>query len=239
MIPAAFNFRDLSEEVAGDGLLAPGRVFRSDLMTRLDTGAAHRHLESLDVGLVIDLRTSGELDTDGSLPPTDSLRVEHRSLLDEVWSWDDERNADHRYFLRDRTIHMYERHGDRIIDVIRSVGSSDRAAVVHCTAGKDRTGTVSSALLGLLGAEPDRIVADYARSSAAMARLVEWYRADLDDPGPIGERERVLLERGAAPDTMEGVVAHVVDVYGSFAAWGRANGFTDDEREELQRRLRA
>jgi protein-tyrosine phosphatase len=47
-------------------------------------------------------------------------------------------------------------------------------AVVHCSAGKDRTGIV---LLSLLGIADEVIVADYTLSAPAMHRFVMWLQA--------------------------------------------------------------
>ena len=41
--------------------------------------------------------------------------------------------------------------------------------LVHCTAGKDRTGVAIALLLDAVGAERDAVVADYAASEANLS----------------------------------------------------------------------
>lgn len=48
--------------------------------------------------------------------------------------------------------------------------------VVHCAAGKDRTGLLTALVLGLVGVG-DEVVADYARSGLATDRFVAFWRA--------------------------------------------------------------
>ena len=48
-------------------------------------------------------------------------------------------------------------------------GLRRRAVLVHCTAGKDRTGVAIALLLDAVGADRDAIVADYAASEANLS----------------------------------------------------------------------
>ncbi|WP_030238568.1 tyrosine-protein phosphatase [Streptomyces sp. NRRL S-350] len=60
------------------------------------------------------------------------------------------------------------------------------AVLLHCAAGKDRTGLLTALLLDLLDVPADRIVADYARTTDALpqifAGLSERHRSALNDP---------------------------------------------------------
>ncbi|MEV6977403.1 tyrosine-protein phosphatase [Kitasatospora sp. NPDC093806] len=57
--------------------------------------------------------------------------------------------------------------------------------LLHCAAGKDRTGLVTALLLDLLGVPAEEIVADYARTTAALPQIFEGlavrYRSALND----------------------------------------------------------
>ncbi|MFG3225523.1 tyrosine-protein phosphatase [Kitasatospora sp. NPDC048194] len=61
------------------------------------------------------------------------------------------------------------------------------AVLLHCAAGKDRTGLLTALLLDLLDVPVERIVADYARTADALpeifANLAERHRTALNRPG--------------------------------------------------------
>jgi hypothetical protein len=51
---------------------------------------------------------------------------------------------------------------DRIAAALRAVARAERAVLVHCAGGRDRTGMISAMLLQIAGATDDAIVEDYA-----------------------------------------------------------------------------
>ncbi|MEV8254233.1 tyrosine-protein phosphatase [Rhodoglobus sp. NPDC076762] len=53
-----------------------------------------------------------------------------------------------------------------------AIASSTPGTLVHCSAGRDRTGMISALVLGNAGVEPDAVAADYATSVHAMATIV-------------------------------------------------------------------
>lgn len=234
-VPGAFNLRDLGGNPVAGGVIAPGRVYRCDLLHRVDAELGARWLHDHDVRTLIDLRTVGEREGDGFMAASEHLDSLHRGLLDEVWSWEAENEATHDWFLRDRTIEMYERFPDRIARVLRDIADSPAAVLFHCTAGKDRTGVIASALLGVLGATREVIAADYARSTEAMVGIIGWYRDQVPDMVADPEREQRIIDRAATAATMSGVVDEIVRRHGSFAGWAADSGIDD----ELIARLRA
>ena len=50
-----------------------------------------------------------------------------------------------------------------------------RPTVLHCAAGKDRTGVVTALVLGLLGVEDEQIVADYMVTATNMDRITDRF----------------------------------------------------------------
>lgn len=254
-VPGAFNLRDLGGNRVAHGVIARGRVYRCDLLHRVDAEMGAAWLRDHAVRTLIDLRTEGEREGDGFMAASEHLESLHRGLLDEVWSWTAENESSDEWFLRDRTLEMYERHGDRVVRVLEDIASAPSGVLFHCTAGKDRTGVVASALLGVLGADAETIVADYARSTDAMPGIIGWYRdlalAERDADPNVGadapteptdaeeaaELERRIVERAASPATMAGVVAGIEERYGSFAGWSIAHGADDSLAERLSLKL--
>lgn len=241
MVPGSFNFRGMGGLAVSGGMIAAGRVFRSDLLHRADVEDARAVLISLGISRVIDLRTGGERADDGAFPDDAPIEVIHVPVLADVWSWDDERAEAGDHFLRDRTIEMFDGRGEQMITVLRSIAESGGPVVFHCTAGKDRTGAVAAALLGVLGAAPEVIMEDYARSALAMPAMVEWYRSQMAEHHVIGTGDakdhEAILARAALPATMAGLVDHIGERYGSFRGWAAVNGFDDGDVAVLARRL--
>ena len=236
-VPGAFNLRDLGGNEVEGGVIAAGRVYRCDLLHRVDAELGARWLREHGVGTLIDLRTVGEREGDGFMAASEHLDSLHRGLIDEVWSWEAENQASHEWFLRDRTIEMYERFPDRIATVLGDIAAAPANVLFHCTAGKDRTGVIASALLGVLGASRDVIVADYARSTDAMVGIIGWYRALDPDATHDPEREQKIIDRAASPATMAGVVDEIVGRHGSFAGWAADSGIDDDLISALREKL--
>jgi protein-tyrosine phosphatase len=243
-VPGAFNLRDLAATPLAQRAVRPGQVFRSDLLHRIDAQAAHNWLADRTVGLVVDLRTEGERDADGFLATDGSFAVAHVPLMDEVWSWEDERDHDGESFLRDRTIEIFERHPDRIVSVLDLIAEADGPTLFHCTAGKDRTGVVACVLLGVIGAPNETIIADYSASALAMPALMGYYRdlhaqtrggdavAEFDE-----QKAAVLLERAATPFTMSSVLDHLASSEGSLLQWATSRGLADSAVSVLRQRL--
>jgi protein-tyrosine phosphatase len=74
--------------------------------------------------------------------------------------------------------HFVEQQAARFGGVVRMLfDPSRRPAVVHCTAGKDRTGFAVACVLWALGADHEVVVGDYLRTNDLMqARHDRWLR---------------------------------------------------------------
>ena len=125
---------------------------------------------------------------------------------------------------------MLEDAAPQIVGALTALAAPDaRPAVFHCTAGKDRTGLLSALVLSLLGVPEDTVVADYALSGAAMARL----RAKLLVKFPDG---KLLVDAdadaifSADPSNMVALFAHLEERYGSVTGYASAIGVPDDGR---------
>ena len=189
-LEGAVNVRDLGGlPLEGGGTTASGVLVRSANLQALTAGDIERLLE-LGVRVVVDLRTGAELELEGPGPLVADGRIEirHRSLYPEkgqltdvmISRADGERPAVGYYlrYLRDRP--------DSIVGALEDIASADGAVLVHCAAGKDRTGVVVALALAAAGVTREAIVADYVRTGEriseimAQLRASETYRADLE-----------------------------------------------------------
>jgi hypothetical protein len=103
-------------------------------------------------------------------------------------------------------------------------------ALVHCTAGKDRTGVVVAVLLDLLGVDRKLVVADYLATAQRLDQVIERsVRRPSAQANPIDPR---LLE--LVPDGVLDMLA-MLDEHGGAMAWLAAHG----ARPDLAQRLRS
>jgi hypothetical protein len=109
-------------------------------------------------------------------------------------------------------------------------------AVVHCVAGKDRTGLVIGVLLSVLDVPDEDVAADYALSEAGLAAMVRW--AAQHDPAQAAWLERLppqLLE--AKPATMMQLMDWLRNRHGSIAGFLHSIGAGPPTVEGLRSRL--
>jgi protein-tyrosine phosphatase len=233
-LEGAVNVRDLGGlPLAGGGATRPGVLVRADNLQGLsirDVAA----LEALPVKLVVDLRTGEEIQLEGPGPLVGRIEHRNRSLHPE-----DGERTDVYVDDRDeaRLVRMYMRYlrdrPDSVVAALHDVAYGEGASIVHCAAGKDRTGIVVALALSAIGVERNAIVADYAatgeRLKAILARLKSspTYAEDLK-----GVDDDIHIPR---PETMHRVLSLVDDRHGSPAGWLRANGF--DGFDALRARL--
>jgi protein-tyrosine phosphatase len=167
------NARDLG------GLPTPGgatafRVFvRSDNARNL-TAAGWRAAAEYGIATVLDLRSEPECMADP--PPQQGFTHRRLSLFehfdgDEAYrvEWltrlaDAEPAERHRALYREALALDAERFGD----AVGALAAADGGVLVHCVAGKDRTGVLAALLLRLVGVPVEAIEEDYVRSEAPM-----------------------------------------------------------------------
>ena len=158
-LAGVLNMRDLGNyPVAGGGCVRWRALLRSDALHQLDAGGL-AVLADLDLRTVLDLRTEPETRAAPSMLDGLGARVTHVSILrGDLQSLPLDLEAIYRYMVGDCA--------DAIAEAIRALCAADTfPAVVHCSAGKDRTGIVIALVLAVLGVPDEVIAADYALSS--------------------------------------------------------------------------
>jgi protein tyrosine/serine phosphatase len=178
-LTTTFNFRDVGGYVGHEGRpVRWRRLFRSDSLHRLGNGDAQA-FAALGVRTVIDLRRPHEVTRDGRVPEYAGLGYRH--IHPEHQDWDEipyEEEIGVARYLANR-YHDLAEQGVAGISTAIGVIAEEAAApvVVHCVAGKDRTGVVCALTLSVLGVSDEDIAADYALSTEAAVRFTEFLRS--------------------------------------------------------------
>jgi protein tyrosine/serine phosphatase len=234
------NVRDLGGLPTEDGRRTQlGAVVRSDNIRTL-TDEGWRALAAHGVRRIVDLRWPEELAEDQ--PRDVDIEVVHLSVLGEALDAEYMKELDAHLASVDDVADHYawsyvdflERYRERFGRVFAAIADADGTVVVHCVAGKDRTGLVSAMLLRLAGVGHDEIGADYALSADNLApRRQAWFDEARD------EQERAKLAKlvQTPADAMARVVREIEGRYGDVASYLRAAGVTDEQVDRLRDRL--
>lgn len=108
--------------------------------------------------------------------------------------------------------------------------------LVHCHAGKDRTGIVVALLLALIGVPYEVIAADYALSSVCLQRELERWLAE-EAPDDPDERERQRQLQLARPEVMMDTLTYLAARHGGAEAYLQAGGVGAADLAALRERL--
>lgn len=125
-------------------------------------------------------------------------------------------NADDPYdptlSLEQHYIMMLDRNPDLLAAAVGAIADAPTGGVVvHCHAGKDRSGNVVALALSLAGVPAESVAADYAVLDDRMRDNFAEQLALIDDPT---ERRQLAESFTARPETMLAVLKHLEYTYG-------------------------
>lgn len=217
------NLRDVAGLVTDDGRrVRPGVLLRSALPAPDDVvpdGLAW------PPSVVIDLRSPNEL-RDGH--PLEHLDA--RLVNVPLWQALRPGNQDpetlaalYRVVLEDAA-HL-------LIDIVHEVADADGPVLVHCAAGKDRTGVSVALVLRLLGVTYDDVMADYILTEQARAAIdVRLNRHLIEPTVPVSFYV-------VAPEALAGVLEVWDDHPGGVEGWFVDAGGDVAALERLRKRM--
>ncbi|WP_344681764.1 tyrosine-protein phosphatase [Saccharopolyspora taberi] len=221
------NLRDLGGiPLAGGETTSTGVVLRSDAPYHGDRDPEL----TWPPKTVVDLRDPAELNGRGH-PLAAVAEVRSVPLLEDVGDGDPD---DTRHALTHLYEHIVDRAPHRLVEVFRIAVEADGPVLIHCAAGKDRTGVASAMLLGAVGARPDAIVADYVRTDRNMRRVLMRLNGGSLPPGVD---EEMVLQLASTPVEAIELVLSRFDQHGGAAGWLRSHGVRDEEIELWRKRF--
>jgi protein tyrosine/serine phosphatase len=250
-LEGAVNVRDLGGLPTTDGRkIAQARLLRADNLQELSPADIAKLVLGIGVTTVVDLRSSNELKSEGPAPldAVAGVRHAHHPVLPELGSNTDmiadalltRANQDKSRYPDDPVCGHYlgylEDRPDQIVAALRSIAHSKGAALVHCAAGKDRTGVVVALALTVAGVRPEAVVADYAataeRTEAIVTRLLRsrTYTHDIGSKPVRAHRPR--------PETMAAFLEQMDSRYGGVGRWLTDHDSSDGDLRLLRAKLR-
>jgi len=247
------NFRDFGDYAGVAGRhVRPGRLFRSAHQARA-TEADLAALAELDLGVVVDLRRPSERRGQPSRRPAgfaarliesahdDGGEAPHMTFLKTA----DLTEKSGRAFMTDtyRRLPFEASHIDLFRRYFEALADSDRPVLIHCAAGKDRTGLLAALTHHLLGVGHDDLMADYLLTNQAV---------DLEgQAGFVAERLKAMTGRtpshaavvaflGVSPELLDAALVGMADAHGSVDGYlAEALGVDRGRRDRIVERLSA
>ncbi|MGX5696347.1 tyrosine-protein phosphatase [Agromyces soli] len=253
-IDGLYNFRDTGGmPVRGGGSTRNDVLFRSDALSALSPAGLDA-LAATQVGVIVDFRTPAERQSAPDLVPDSrpfsvvDLSILEGAVADSMQQLmkggapTAEQTAAAIPSLGELYTGMLQHGGSSFTQVARLIAASHddapTAVLVHCTAGKDRTGVATALMLDAVGVERDAVVADYAASQANLSGA--WADGMLHMVASFGipmTPELETLVTGTPPEAIETALGWVDAEHGGAAEYLGASGLTDDELSALRARL--
>jgi protein-tyrosine phosphatase len=246
------NFRDYGGWLTDDGKqVRRGLLYRSGQHVGA-TDNDLRLIAALNIQTVIDLRGASERERNPC------RRVE--GFAGEVVFYDGETSSSPPHmdvapdvataiFARERMLGVYGRMPQNpgaqhmLARYLRVLAERDGASLVHCFAGKDRTGIAATLLLHVLGVSERDQMTEFLRTNAAPTYAVLYAQSVPGIEAKLGRKldkagARALLE--VHEDYLHRFREAVIAMDGSLDAWLAARlGVDDTLRERLRERLTA
>ncbi|WP_009480567.1 tyrosine-protein phosphatase [Rhodococcus sp. JVH1] len=211
------NLRDLGGLPATDGRRTrPGVLYRSALPIAGDTFPTT--VATWPARTVIDLRSPREF-----AKAPHPLRSSDTTVFQVPLMSDDDVSQPHQgRLIADVYQGVLDNSGPGLARILDIASTAQPPVLLHCAAGKDRTGIAIALLLRIAGVEPDDIVADYLSTNEHMDAVL----ARIARVAPeLASTDRDLA--GAVPGAIHGVLERWEAFPGGIVRWLGGHGATN------------
>lgn len=245
------NFRDYGDYAAGGGLkIGSGRLLRSAHHARA-TDADLERFAGLEVEVIVDLRRRAERAAQPNRLPqgfqgrtiesedAEGAEAPHVTFLRTT----DLTEASVRGFMTEtyRGLAFEPRHVDLYARYFEALAQARGAVLIHCAAGKDRTGVLAALTHVLLGVHPDDVMADYLLTNEAArldARTPEIAEVIARTYGREPSLAAVRAFLGVEADFLDAAFDEIEARHGSVEAYlETVLGVSPDLRDQISGRL--
>jgi protein-tyrosine phosphatase len=231
-----FKFRDIGGYRTADGRMVRwGRYFRGGRQDRM-TPADLERLGNLGIRTQIDLRRPDEAEEQGR-GPLEAMGVSYHNIPVIPTGGSDQLSR----LVGDTAISGKRYLGylgfgpDAWIRMFELFAEADRhPLLLHCTAGKDRTGVSTAFLLAVLGVDRALIEADYALTNRDVARQVAFLEQTTGLPEGL-DRDTMLRLAGIPEEAMGDFLDGLEARWGGPLEYLRSIGVTEDTMAAVRR----
>jgi protein-tyrosine phosphatase len=230
-IDGLINLRDLGGLPTESGATTlPGRLLRSESPHTLSDSGLQALLD-LGIGAVVDLRTTSEREHRPSPLVDAGVHTLHAPIFT-----DDDDYPDHLATAAEVYCWWLRERRTGVAAAMTAVADAPSAPIlVHCHAGKDRTGVVVALVLRLAGVSADTIADDYAISGVQLAEMLARDRVTALERGMDEVRvERIFTVRR---ETMVQTLNSVDSEHGGTVSLLRGVGLDDSRIGRLSNLL--
>ncbi len=235
-VEGCFNVRD-----AGGWSTDSGRRMKTGLLYRADeplriTDAGRAVVDALGLRAVVDLRSRYHFERGPGF--ADPTRTHHVPVVDRVLATDEPPRIDSPADMARLYDEMVEFRRANVVRAVEIVAAhvGEGPVLVHCMAGKDRTGIVVALIQAAIGVPLDSIVDDYARSDVPTRhRRAEMVEHPLPGDPDLAAASHLIWT--APAETMQLFATRAVDRFGSLEDWATGLGVSAGAVADLRRHL--
>lgn len=246
------NFRDYGGYAVAGARVARGRLYRSAHQARA-TEADLARLAQLNIATVVDLRRPSERRDQPSRRPSgwagrviesthdDGGEAPHITFLKTADLTEDSGRA----FMTGayRRLPFEPAHVDLFSRYFRALAECEGPVLIHCAAGKDRTGLLAALTHSLLGVSRDDLIHDYLLTNIAVdleGRAEGIAKKLTEMTGRPASHGAVVAFLGVEADYLDGAFAEITARHGSLRSYlEQALGVDDALAEGIRARLAA
>jgi protein-tyrosine phosphatase len=206
---ACLNVRDLGGISCANGVVRTGRLVRASILGGLTAGGREAMLAH-GIRTVLDLRGDDEV---AETPSPFAEGVTYRRVPLSALRMMALHEAAHERTLAEE-LRVVSVSGGGLAECFAAIAESEPGILLHCTAGRDRTGFIVALLLAALGAADEDIVADYVSSDVAL--VDEYARFKAANPDRAARVDEGIAKRAWV---MDETLAAFRDPFGGAAAY--------------------
>ena len=230
-----FNFRDIGGYLNQDGRrVKKGLYFRAGRQDRM-TNKDLAQLSDLNISTQIDLRKKEEVLDQGRGPLEDmGAKYINISVIPEGGSEKLNKLVGDTGISGKRYLGYLEFGPTSWLRLFGILAEEENLPVLlHCTAGKDRTGVSTAFLLSVLGVSRDIIEADYLLTNLDTERQADFIESTGGYPEGYN-REKMISIAGVPKDAMKDFLDGVESRWGSVIEYLEKIGVTREQMDQVR-----